>query len=201
MKDYLAKLSRHLDRKEPFYTRDILTEEIFDIGEYTYGVPKVHFDTDFPMQLRIGKFCSIAPAVEIFLGMNHRLDWCTTYPFSSPVPQVRDLWPEAADIKGFPSSYGDVNIGHDVWLGLGATILSGVTIGAGAAVGAKAVVTNDVPPYAVAVGNPAKVVKMRFAEQTIAKLLEFQWWHWPVEKIRRALPLLCSERIDELITF
>lgn len=201
MKDYLAKLSRRLDRKEPFYTRDIPTEDIFDIGEYTYGVPKVHFDTDFPMKLRIGKFCSIAPAVEIFLGMNHRLDWCTTYPFPSPVPQVRDLWPEAADIKGFPSSHGDVTIGHDVWLGLGATILSGVTIGDGAVVGAKAVVTNDVPPYAVAVGNPAEVVKMRFDEQTIAKLLELQWWHWPDEKVRRAVPLLCSDRIAELITF
>jgi len=201
MKEYLAKLTRHLDRKEPFYTRELLKGDIFEVGEFTYGIPKVHFDEGYPVMLRIGKFCSIAPAVEIFLGMNHRLDWCSTYPFSSPVPEVSDLWPEAADIKGFPSSHGDVNIGNDVWIGLGATILSGVTIGDGAVVGAKAVVTGDVPPYAVAVGNPARIVKMRFDEQVIAKLLDLQWWHWPTDKIRRAVHLLCSNRIEDLVTF
>lgn len=201
MKDYFTKLIHRFCHNDPFYTREILTDDHFEIGEYTYGLPKIHFDTAHPRMLRIGRFCSIAPEVEIFLGMNHRLDWGTTYPFSSPVPQVRGLWPEAADIEGFPSSRGDVNIGHDVWIGLGATILSGVTIGDGAAVGAKAVVAADVPPYAVVAGNPAGVVRMRFDEATVEKMLALQWWYWPVEKIRRAIPLLCSNRIDELVTF
>jgi len=106
MKEYLAKLTRHLDRKEPFYTRELLKGDIFEVGEFTYGIPKVHFDEGYPVMLRIGKFCSIAPAVEIFLGMNHRLDWCSTYPFSSPVPEVSDLWPEAADTKEFLRALG-----------------------------------------------------------------------------------------------
>ena len=201
MKDYLARLTKHLDRKEPFYTKELLKADIFEIGDYTYGAPKVHYDEGYPVRLRIGKFCSIAPEVEIFLGMNHRLDWCSTYPFSSPVPQVSNLWPEAADIKGFPSSHGDVTIGNDVWVGLGATVLSGVTVGDGAVLGAKSVVTGDVPPYAVAAGNPARIVKTRFDEKTIEKLLTLQWWDWPVEKIRRAVHLLCSNRIDDLAAF
>ncbi len=198
MKEYLSRLTRHLERKESFYTRDLLKGDIFEIGAYTYGEPKVHFDEGYPVKLRIGKFCSIAPAVEIFLGMNHRLDWCSTYPFSSPVPQVRHLWPEASDIKGFPSSHGDVTIGHDVWIGLGATILSGVTVGAGAVLAARSVVSRDVPPYAVAAGNPARIVKKRFDEPTIEKLMALQWWHWSEEKIRRAVHLICSNRIDDL---
>lgn len=201
MKAYLDKLTRCLDRKQPFYTKDLLRGDIFEIGEFTYGEPRVHFDEGLPVMLRIGKFCSIGPAVEIFLGMNHRPDWCSTYPFSSPVPAVRERWPEAADIKGFPSSHGDVNIGNDVWIGAGATLLSGVSIGDGAVVGAKAVVAGDVPPYAVAAGNPARTVKMRFDEQTIAKLLDLQWWHWPTDKIRRAVHLLCSDRIDDLVMY
>jgi len=87
------------------------------LGAHTYGTARIHWwgeDAD----LTIGRFCSIARNVEIFLGGNHRPDWVTTYPFS-----VLREWPEAAGITGHPASRGSVRIGNDVWIGTGATIL------------------------------------------------------------------------------
>jgi acetyltransferase-like isoleucine patch superfamily enzyme len=160
------------------------------VGAYTYGRPKIRFP-ESGMRLRIGRFGSIADGVEILLGGNHRLDWVTTYPF----PALPGLWPEAAAITGSDSSRGDVLIGHDVWLGSQCMVLSGVTIGHGAVVAARAVVTRDVPPYAIVAGNPARVVRMRFAEDQIAELLAARWWNWPMPDIRRAIPLLMSDDV------
>lgn len=80
-------------------------------------------------------------------------------------------------------------IGNDVWIGCNVVVLAGVSVGDGAVIGAGAVVTKDVPPYAVAVGNPAKVIKYRFRTEIIAGLLETRWWDLPVEEIKK-LPLL-----------
>ena len=77
-----------------------------------------------------------------------------------------------------------VEIGHDVWIGAGAYVRSGVKIGSGAVIGARAVVTRDVMPYAIVAGNPARLIRSRFDEETVARLLELQWWDWPLEKIR-----------------
>ena len=142
--------------------------------------------------LKIGKFCSIANDVQIFLGGNHRIDWITTYPFS-----VLNSWPEAKDIKGHPCTKGDVIIGNDVWIGRKTLILSGVTIGDGAIVGARSVVTKDVAPYSIVAGNPAKLIRKRFDEKTIEKLLEIKWWDWNLEKIKKNLPLLLSNNIEQ----
>lgn len=81
-------------------------------------------------------------------------------------------------------------IGNDVWIGYGVTILGGVKIGNGAVIGASAVVAKDIPPYAIAVGNPARVVKYRFDEETIRKLLAVKWWNWSLEKIADNFPLM-----------
>ena len=171
---------------EIFYTKDILKDKPFDIGEYTYGNPIVYFEGDG--KLKIGKFSSIAfDNVNIFLGGNHRVDWATTYPFN----MIADF-PEASHITGHPSSKGDVVIGNDVWIGMHATILSGVTIGDGAVVAAHAVVTKDVPPYAIVAGNPAKVVKMRFSDDVIKHLLEMKWWNWPINRIKENIPLFMN---------
>ena len=109
------------------------------------------------------------------------------------------MWPEAAGVKGHPASKGDVVIGNDVWIAEGAVILSGVKIGDGAVIGSQAVVSKDVPPYAVVSGNPARLVKMRFDEDTIKMLLQIQWWNWPTEKIRQHLHLICSPKLDEFL--
>ncbi len=149
------------------------------IGEYsyldeTYG--KIYFlcwkSTDF---IKIGKFCSIASDVHIFGGGEHNKDLISTYPFKKFFAGV-DLDPVLA-------TKGSTSIGNDVWIGMSATVLSGVTICDGAVVGAGSVVTRSVPPYAVVAGNPAKIVKYRFTNTQIEKLLKIHWWEWPLEKI------------------
>ncbi len=87
--------------------------------------------------------------------------------------------------NGRPILGGDTRIGHDVWIGRDATILPGVTVGNGAIIGSNAVVAKDVPAYAIVVGNPAKIVKMRFHTAEITRLQQIAWWHWPVEKITK----------------
>jgi len=142
--------------------------------------------------LKIGKYCSISSDVAIFLGSEHRTDWISTYPFPT-------LWEDARSIPGHPSSKGDVVIGSDVWIGYNVTILSGVTIEDGAAIGTGSVVSRDVPAYAIAAGNPAQIIRYRFTEETIQKLLQIRWWDWPDEKVKENIDLICSDSIDVFI--
>ena len=93
---------------------------------------------------------------------------------------------------------GDITLGNDVWIGYEAVILAGVTIGDGAIIGARAVVTRDVPPYAIVGGVPARLIRRRFDEATIESLLALQWWDWEPERIRRALPVLQAGDIAAL---
>lgn len=165
----------------------------FVIGPYTYGRPKVRF-SESGAKLTIGRYGSIADGVEILLGGNHELGWATTYPF----PALPRLWPEAAGMSGHHTTRGDVTIGHDVWLGSQCMILSGVSIGHGAVVAARAVVTRDVPPYAIVAGNPARIVKRRFDDARIEQLLASRWWLRPEAEIRKLIPVLMSDRLDAL---
>lgn len=181
----------------PVLTRGALKHFVekygYSIGDYSYGRPKLHFGAD--AKLTIGKYCSIAGSVEIFLGGNHRNDWVTTYPF----PAFPYDWPAAKGISGFRVSRGDVLIGNDVWLGDGAIVLSGATIGDGAVIGARAVVGSHIPAYAVAVGNPAKVVKYRFEEEIIDQLLRIRWWDWNESKIEKFMPLILSDNVSDFV--
>lgn len=163
----------------------------YDIGDWTYGTPTV-LSWGEDARLKIGRFCSIANGVEIMLGGEHRSDWVTTYPFSV-------FCKDAEGFTGHPKSKGDVIIGNDVWIGTGALILSGVKIGDGAVIGARSVVTRDVAPYAIVAGNPAKLLRLRFAEEVVGELLRIAWWEWPLEKIAEAWPLLLSDKICEFI--
>ena len=165
----------------------------YRIGKWTYGNPRVRSWGE-GATLEIGAFCSIAEGVKIFLGGEHRIEWTTTFPF--PV-----LWESARHIKGHPKTKGDVIIGNDVWLGADSVILSGVTIGDGAVVGARSVITNDIPPYAIVAGNPARMVKKRFDDLTIGRLLEVRWWEWEDSRIEKALPLLLNADIRVFLEF
>ncbi len=179
------------------YTKNTLAEYPFEIGEYTYGTPEI-FWWEESVTLKIGRFCSIAEGVKIFLGGNHRTDWVTTYPFSAK--EMTATWPTATEIVGHPTSKGDIIIGNDVWLGAHSSILSGISIGDGAVIGAHAVVTKDVPSYTIVAGNPAKIIRRRFSASQIELLLEIRWWDWEPEKIAHYLPLMCSPDIDRFLS-
>jgi acetyltransferase-like isoleucine patch superfamily enzyme len=169
-------------------------EHGFAVGDHSYGSPKVRWWGE-RARLTIGRFCSFADNVEIFLGGNHRADWVTTYPF----PSFRTRWPKTPLVDPVAPARGDVAIGSDVWVGAGAAILAGVSIGHGAVIGARCVVASDVPPYAVTVGNPGRVARLRFPEKQIAGLLRTAWWELDDMAIGELLPLLMSPDVDALI--
>jgi virginiamycin A acetyltransferase len=125
----------------------------------------------------IGSFCSIAHHVSL-QEQFHNSQRTTTYFFERNFLKI----PEHSTTQ---ISKGPIRVGHDVWIGAGAQILSGVTVGDGAIIGAGAVVTRDVPPYAVVCGVPACVIRYRFSSDTIHKLLELQWWNWDDETLRQ----------------
>jgi len=170
---------RTLKQRYPQYT----------FGKGSYGDDLSVYSWNEGTTLKMGAYCSIAVGVKIFLGGGHRVDWVTTYPFSV-------FWKSASSITGHPKSKGDVIIGNDVWSGTEAVIMSGVTIGDGAVIGARAVVARDVPPYSIAVGNPARVVKTRFDAKTIDRLLSVKWWDWDESAIEAHMPLLLSGNMD-----
>jgi len=175
----------------PFYTRDIFKSRKFVVGKYTYGSPNVIFENS-ESNLYIGNFCSIAGGVTIFLGGNHRTDWITTFPFSS----FQDKFPQSNNIKGHPSTKGDVVIGNDVWIGLNAVIMSGVTIGNGAVVATSSVVTKNIGPYEIWGGNPSILIGKRFDEEKIELLEKEQWWNWEEDKILSNTEVLCSTNFN-----
>lgn len=180
---------------DTFYTKDFFIDKKYIIGDYTYGKPNVIFENE-DANLYIGKFCSIASGVIIFLGGNHRTDWITTYPFNSiPNSDFEDF----KDIKGHPATKGDVIIGNDVWIGLNAIILSGVKIGDGAIIAAGSVITKEVGPYEIWGGNPAKLIKNRFDKETTENLLETKWWYWNIKEIKKNIPQLMNNNIKNIL--
>lgn len=168
-----------------------------NVGSYTYGhkTIKVIGGHDENKNLTIGKFCSIAEGVVVFLGANHNTNWFSTYPFGHI---YQDEFPKVKKGIGHPSSKGDVVIGNDVWIATNAVIMSGITIHDGAVIGAYSVVTKDVPPYTVVAGNPAKIIKKRFNDDVINKLLELKWWDKNEVEINEISDILCSNSIELL---
>lgn len=170
--------------------RSLIESGQLSMGRYSYGMPEVLRFPGEEARVVIGSFCSIADKVRIFVGGNHRTDWVSTFPFRI----VFGLPGQYSD--GCPSSKGDVVIGHDVWIGSGASLLSGVSVGNGAVVGASSVVACDVPPYAIVVGNPARVVRRRFSDEQVANLELIAWWNWPIERILDSVAMLCGPDVD-----
>lgn len=167
--------------------------KLYEIGLWTYGSPKI-YSWGESATLKIGNYCSIGDGVAIMLGGEHRTDWVTTYPFNM-------LWSEGAGIEGHPATKGDVVIGHDVWIGQEAYILSGVHIGNGAVIAARSVVTKDVEPYSIVGGVPAKRLRYRFSPSIIEQLQKIAWWNWPEEDIAAAIPYLLSQDIEKFILY
>jgi len=175
------------------------------VGDYTYYddfedvhnfEKNVRYHFDFVGdKLIIGKFCMIASDVSFIMnGANHLSQSVSSYPFAI----FGHGWEQAMDGKTYPTK-GDTIIGNDVWIGYKACIMPGVTIGDGAIIAANATVTKDVPPYAIVGGNPAEVIRKRFNEEQVAKLLKLKWWDWEAEKITAKLPLLTGNNIDLLL--
>lgn len=125
-------------------------------------------------KILIGSFTSIAANVSI-QEFNHKSDRVVTSSINHMI--YRD------NLKSDFISKGNIIIEEDVWIGSNAVILSGVHIGRGGVVAAGSIVTKNVPPYSIVAGNPAKVIKYRFEEETIRKLESSEWWNWPRQKI------------------
>lgn len=193
---------------ETVYLKNVITDPNIEIGDYTMYNDFVCDPQDFQKnnvlyhypvnhdRLMIGKFCSIACGAKfIFTSANHSLKSLSTYPF----PIFFEEWGlDVTDITDAWDNKGDIIVGNDVWIGYEAVILSGVTIGDGAIIGSRAVVTKDIPPYTIVGGVPAKPIRKRFDDVTIARLLELKWWDWSEERIKANLKIIQSGRIDEL---
>ncbi len=178
------------------FLKNVITRPTIEIGDFTYYNDEAHaaefesrnvrYHFDFVGdRLKIGRFCALAEGTTFIMsGANHAMTGFSTYPFNI----FQHGWEETFEPATiFDHLKGDTIVEHDVWFGTNATVMPGVTICSGAIIGANAVVASDVPPFAVVVGNPARVVKLRFDEDTIDRLLEIAWWNWPVEKITRHL--------------
>lgn len=157
--------------------------ELFKMGAGSYGNPLI-LRYGGTAKVTIGNYCSIADQVVILVEAEHHTEWVGTSPHLSPAPVA---------------TKGNVTIGHDVWIGYRTMILSGVTIGNGAVIGAGAVVAGDIPPYAIAVGNPARVARYRFAPDVIAKLETIRWWNWPPERIARMRRFLAAPPSESVL--
>jgi len=190
---YLAKKIKDVDYQ--LLRQDLIKRNLLEIGEGTYGRVNVLRNEGSDAKISIGKYCSIASNVTFITGGIHPIDWVSLYPF-------RINWQlENAYNDGMPSTNGPIRVGNDVWISTGVTILSGVKIGNGAVIASNSLVTKDVPNYAIVGGVPAQLIKYRFSEEKIALLEKIQWWNWPNDKIKDAIPLLSSKEIEQFLRF
>jgi acetyltransferase-like isoleucine patch superfamily enzyme len=182
---------------EPRYAqwRRLVRAGRLTVGRHTYGYPVIKTYTHDETRLVVGAYSALSEESIVMLGGEHATDRVTTYPL-----RIRLKLPGAGE-DGIPVKTGDTVIGSDVWLTMRTFIRSGVTIGDGAIVAAGAVVVDDVPPYAIVGGNPAKVIRYRFTPEQIEALLEIRWWDWPDELVVEATPLLCGTDIDAFIAW
>ncbi|QNF93481.1 CatB-related O-acetyltransferase [Janibacter sp. YB324] len=167
----------------------------YQIGRYSWGHLTVSYRTA-GCGLSVGQFCSFAYGTRIILGGEHHAEFVSTYRFPS-YPPFKEASAEKVDWATVGG--GDVTIGNDVWIGHEALILSGVTLGDGVIVGAGSVVRASAPPYALVVGNPARVAGFRFPAEQIEALQRIKWWDWSEERLIAALPQLMSDDIQAFI--
>lgn len=187
------------------FLKAIVDHPLIEVGDYSYyddsrgpehfvaRCVRYHFDF-IGDRLVIGRFVAIAQGAQFVMnGANHPMGGFSTFPFAmfggDGVPGMT---------AGELNLRGDTVIGNDVWIGREAVVMPGVTVGDGAIIGTRAQVARDVPPYAVVVGNPARVVKMRFSPEIVAELLAIRWWDWDPDRIGRNIAAIAGADIDAL---
>ena len=154
------------------------------LGAFSYSWGKLEVTT------KIGRYSSIAPSVSQ-LGLGHPTGWISSSPFShNPQPlggfndYLDDIGVSEFRLHRFDQGSAPVEIGHDVWIGEAALIKAGITIGHGAIVAARAIVTRDVPPYAIVGGAPGRLIRYRFSETVIERLVAARWWRFGPEIVQ-----------------
>lgn len=194
--------------KETVYLKNVIHNPNIEVGLYTIYNDYVNDPTLFEKnnvlyhypinqdKLIIGKFTSIACGAKFMMNAaNHAMESLSTYPF----PIFFEEW--GKDVKNICDAWdhkGDIVIGNDVWIGYEAVIMAGVHIGDGAIVAARAVVSKDVAPYTIVGGVPAKVIKKRFDEETIQKLLAVKWWDFDAARIKQNIDAIQKGQVDQL---
>lgn len=157
----------------------VVTEVTMD--DYSYVAQGAQFD-----MATIGKFASIAAYARINPG-NHPMSRASQAHFQYRASKYWGGETDETEFFDWRRSHW-VTVGHDVWIGHGGVVLAGNNVGTGAVVAAGAIVTKDVPPYAIVAGNPARVMRMRFDERIAGRLMALGWWDWDHERLRQALP-------------
>lgn len=175
-----------VNRKAKVYRKTRILKS--HIGAYSYickGTSLVHVD--------IGKFCSIAEDCLIGIG-NHKLSTLSSSPiFYSQKNATGHTWV----YSNYPNEFKPIVIGNDVWIGCRVIIFGGVRIGNGAIVGAGTIVTKDVPDYAIVAGIPARILRYRFENAIINKLLELEWWNYSERDLKEILNIFQLNSISE----
>lgn len=197
---YILKVLKFSKKLKIFFlarmhNQSIITEGI-KIGRHSYGIKAgtiLFVKSDTLPNVEIGNFCSFAEGVKLLVNLDHNLNYPSTFPFKTLFLRNSERLNKDATSKG------PIKIGHDVWIGQDSIVLSGVEIGTGAVIGAGAVVTKDIPPYAVAVGVPAKVIKYRFSKNIILRLLRSEWWDLPDSDLMSLKDLFYTDNIDSFL--
>lgn len=181
---------RGIDRSHELRRRlaSYVAKHGFEIGDYSVGLPNIRLYN--ASRLKIGKYCSVSAGATFIIGGNHATETVTT----SFIDRTHGIGPAE-----YPYTRGDIVVGSDVWIAGNAIILSGVTIGDGAVVGAGSVVIEDVPPYTIVFGNPARIVRKRFPDDVIAALLEVRWWDLNHAQVNALRPLLLGHDARALV--
>lgn len=179
----LKRRWRRANRHNQTVPASFFDSELVSVGNATYGELNV-VSFGGSDRVVIGSYCSIAQNVHFIINAGHTMDTFSTYPFR--VKLVGSTDSEAV-------SDGDIVVEDDVWIGWGATILSGVTLGQGCVVAAGAVVTHDVPPYAVVGGVPASIIRMRFDSKTAGELLRLDFGKITPDMVKENLPLFTGK--------
>lgn len=151
-----------------------------EMGDYSYAVRYADM-----ANASIGKFCNIASFVRIG-ATDHPMDRASQHHF---LYRSNDYWDDAAPDEAFFAHRASrrATVGHDTWLGHGSMVMPEVTVGHGAVVAAKAVVTRDVPPYALVAGVPARFVRWRHPPALAERLMALAWWDWDHDRLRATL--------------